>query len=73
VADLQPSRNAPVVILGTAHPAKFPDAVERASGTRPQLPAWLAGMMEKSEKFDVLPSDAKMVEEYVSNRARAAA
>jgi len=62
----------PVVILGTAHPAKFPDAVERASGIRPQLPAWLAGMMQKPEKFDVLPSDAKMVEEYVSDRARAA-
>ncbi len=67
------STAAPIVILGTAHPAKFPDAVERASGIRPQLPAWLAGMMQKPEKFDVLPSDAKMVEEYVSNRARAAA
>jgi len=73
VADLLSSKDAPVVVLGTAHPAKFPDAVEKASGVRPQLPAWLAGMMEKSEKFDVLPSDAKMVEEYVSHRARAAA
>lgn len=63
----------PVVILSTAHPAKFPDAVERASGIRPQLPSWLAGMMQKAEKFDVLPSDAKMVEEYVSHRARAGA
>lgn len=73
VAERFDTANAPVVILGTAHPAKFPDAVERASGIRPQLPAWLAGMMQKPEKFDVLPSDAKMVEEYVSNRARAAA
>jgi threonine synthase len=73
VAETLSPATAPVVILGTAHPAKFPDAVEHASGIRPQLPGWLAGMMEKSEKFDVLPSDAKMVEEYVSDRARAAA
>ena len=73
VADRLNASTAPVVVLGTAHPAKFPDAVERASGVRPQLPTWLAGMMEKPEKFDVLPSDAKMVEEYVSHRARAGA
>ena len=63
----------PIVVLSTAHPAKFPDAVECACGIRPQLPSWLAGMMQKPEKFDVLPSDVKMVEEYVSHRARAGA
>lgn len=66
---LEPSQT-PLVVLSTAHPAKFPDAVEKASGMRPALPVWLAGMMDKPEKFDVLPSDAKMVEEYVSHHAR---
>lgn len=62
---------AAVVVLGTAHPAKFPDAVEKATGIRPQLPAWLSGMMQKPEKFAVLPSDVKMVEDYVKSRTRA--
>ncbi len=65
------SASAPVVVLGTAHPAKFPAAVERASGVYPTLPAWLAGMMEKRERFVTLPSDAKIVEEYVETRTRA--
>lgn len=62
---------APVVILGTAHPAKFPAAVEKASGVHPQLPAWLSGLMQRSERFATLPSDVKMVEEYVQTRTRA--
>lgn len=62
---------APVVTLGTAHPAKFPAAVEKASGVHPALPTWLAGMMERNEQFVTLPSDVKMVEEYVQTRTRA--
>jgi threonine synthase len=62
----------PMVVLGTAHPAKFPAAVEAASGVSPALPAWLGGLMTAEEKYTVLPSDLKMVEDYVSRRARAA-
>ncbi|MBZ9797563.1 threonine synthase [Mesorhizobium sp. ES1-4] len=62
----------PMVVLGTAHPAKFPAAVEAASGISPALPAWLGGLMTFEEKYTVLPSDLKMVEDYVSRRARAA-
>ena len=62
----------PMVVLGTAHPAKFPAAVEAASGVSPALPAWLGGLMTFEEKYTVLPSDLKMVEDYVSRRARAA-
>ncbi|TGQ63638.1 threonine synthase [Mesorhizobium sp. M00.F.Ca.ET.186.01.1.1] len=62
----------PMVVLGTAHPAKFPAAVEAASGISPALPAWLSGLMEAEENYTVLPSDLKMVEDYVSRRARAA-
>jgi len=72
VADTLPAGTA-TVILGTAHPAKFPDAVEKACGVRPALPAWLGDLMSKAERFDVLPSDAKIVEDYVSHRTRAAA
>ena len=62
----------PMVVLGTAHPAKFPAAVEAASGVSPALPAWLGGLMTAEEKYTVLPSDLKMVEDYVGRRARAA-
>ena len=62
----------PMIVLGTAHPAKFPAAVAKASGITPSLPDWLAGLMEREEKFTALPSDLKMVEDYVGRHARAA-
>jgi threonine synthase len=61
-----------MIVLGTAHPAKFPAAVEAACGVAPVLPAWLSGLMQADEKFTVLPSDLKMVEDHISYRARAA-
>ena len=64
--------STPMVMLGTAHPAKFPAAVEAASGVRPALPAWLGGLMSAEERFTVLPSDLKMLEDYVSRHTRAA-
>ncbi|MCO5072704.1 MAG: threonine synthase [Rhizobiaceae bacterium] len=64
--------SAPTIILGTAHPAKFPDAVHAASGITPELPEWLADLMERREKFTVLPSDLKQVEEHISRLSRAA-
>ena len=64
--------SAPTIILGTAHPAKFPDAVHAASGITPKLPEWLADLMERREKFTVLPSDLKQVEEHISRLSRAA-
>jgi threonine synthase len=63
---------SPMIVLGTAHPAKFPDAVERASGVAPALPEWLSGLMDAKETFTVLPSDLKMVEDHISRHARAA-
>ena len=45
----------PMVCLATAHPAKFPDAVEQATGIRPPLPERLADLFEREEHFDVLP------------------
>src|SRR5690606_36991852 len=56
--------DAPMVVLSTAHPAKFPAAVEAVSGVRPALPAWLGGLMNRQERFTVLPSDPKMVEDH---------
>ncbi|SET50272.1 threonine synthase [Oceanicella actignis] len=50
-------RAAPMVVLGTAHAAKFPDAVERACGVRPALPARMADLFERPERVRDLPND----------------
>jgi threonine synthase len=71
-AALRADRGEPTIIVGTAHPAKFPAAVEAACGVSPALPAWLDGLMTAEEKFAVLPSDLKMLEDYVGRHARAA-
>ncbi len=59
-------RGAPVVSLATAHPAKFPDAVERATGIRPALPERLADLLEREERYDVLPADLAAVQRHVA-------
>ena len=56
----------PVVCLATAHPAKFPDAVERATGVRPPLPAHLADLDERPERYDVLPADLATVRDHIA-------
>jgi threonine synthase len=61
----------PVVALSTAHPAKFPDAVERATGIRPVLPPHMADLMERKESFTVLSNDQAAVERVIRERARA--
>jgi threonine synthase len=63
----------PVVALATAHPAKFPDAVERATGVRPPLPERLSDLMERKEAIVVLPNDRRAVADYLRQTARAAA
>lgn len=57
--------DAPVVALGTAHPAKFPDAVERATGRRPALPERLADLYERDERMTVLPNDFAAVTAHI--------
>jgi threonine synthase len=61
----------PVVALATAHPAKFPEAVERATGMRPNLPPHLADLMDRRERFTVLPNEQSAVEAFIRERARA--
>jgi len=54
------------VTLATAHPAKFPDAVEQATGVRPPLPAHLADLFELPEQFTVLPHELATVQQFVA-------
>lgn len=61
-----------MVVLGTAHPAKFPDAVEAACGIRPALPPTHADLMERSEVFTVLGNDAAAIKAFIAGHSRAA-
>ncbi len=58
----------PIVALATAHPAKFPDAVERATGIRPQLPERLAELLQRPERVELLPNDLKTIQAFVRSR-----
>jgi len=61
-----------IVTLATAHPAKFPDAVERATGMRPLLPRRVGDLFDREERYDLLPNDLAAVQAYIAERARAA-
>ena len=63
----------PVVTLATAHPAKFGDAVERATGVRPTLPARIGALFERQERYTVLPAEIGAIEGFVADQAVAAA
>ncbi len=60
----------PMVALATAHPAKFPDAVEAATGVRPGLPDHLADLHERPERLTDLPADLAVIEDYVRAHRR---
>ncbi len=68
--ELRSSLSGPIVTLATAHPAKFPDAVERATGVRPRLPAHLADLMERNEHFTELPNELAAVQQFVELHAQ---
>ena len=57
----------PMITLGTAHPVKFEEAVERAGYDHPALPHHLADLMEREERLTVLPADLKTVQEFMAN------
>ena len=71
VAEAHTDASAPMVVLGTAHPAKFPDAVEAACGVRPDLPENLKPMMEAEERQQILAAEQGAVEKYIQSSARA--
>ena len=62
-------RELPIVTLATAHPAKFPDAVERATGQRPTMPARVGDLFEREERCTDLPGNYDAVAAYVAEHA----
>jgi threonine synthase len=61
--------DVPVVTLATAHPAKFRDAVERATGQRPALPARVGDLFERAERCSELPGDYAAIADYIAAHA----
>ncbi len=68
VANQQAPSATPMITLSTAHPAKFPDAVEAACGERPALPAFQGDLMNRKEHFTVLANDLAMIESHIEAR-----
>ncbi len=62
----------PMIVLGTAHPAKFPDAVEAACGVRPALPDWLSDLPERPERATPMAVDQAAIEQFILAASRAA-
>ncbi len=71
VAEQHLESKTPMITLATAHPAKFPTAVEAASGEYPELPARMGDMMTRKERFHVLPNDVSEVEAFIEKHSRA--
>jgi threonine synthase len=63
----------PMITLATAHPAKFPEAVEAACGIRPELPDWAKPILTRKERYDVLPAELATIEAAVEAHTRAVA
>ena len=66
----RPARTAPTIVLSTASPAKFPDAMEAITGERPTLPPRLAHLMTDPERFEVIPNDLAAVQWFVGAHSR---
>ncbi|HEU5017225.1 MAG TPA: threonine synthase [Pseudolabrys sp.] len=64
--------SVPMVVLSTAHPAKFPEAVKAASGVTPALPDWLVDLPHRPERLTVLPADQGAIESFILSASRAA-
>ena len=67
----QERRPGPMVVLGTAHPAKFPEAVKRATGRTADIPDRLQARLGGRERFKLLPNSAKAVADYIETQASA--
>jgi len=62
--------DTPMITLSTAHPAKFPAAIENATGTIPALPEWQKAMMQKTENFKTIDNDLEAIEKHVMALSR---
>lgn len=67
--EIEIDADIPIVTLATAHPGKFRDAVERATGNRPSLPARVGDLFARQERYDILSADYFSIADYIAERA----
>lgn len=60
--------NVLLVALACAHPAKFPDAVEKAIGIRPALPPHLSDLYDRKEHYVTMPNELGQIQEYIKEK-----
>ena len=65
------NKSTPRITLATAHPAKFPDAVTKATDEHPELPAHLSDLHDREERFDVLRNDLTQVQHFIRKHVTA--
>ena len=58
----------PMITLGTAHPVKFEEAVQRAGYEQPKLPHHLTDLMEREERLEVLPAQLDTIQQYMAEK-----
>jgi threonine synthase len=68
IARTHTDRTSPMITLATAHPAKFPEAVEKACGFRPSLPRKFADLLDRPETYEVLPKDVDVMRKFILSR-----
>ena len=61
----------PMITLSTAHPAKFPDAIEAATGILPKLPEWQGDLMSREENFKIIDNELEAIEKHIEAQTRA--
>ena len=69
-AGIPAPENPGAVTLATAHPAKFPDAVEAATGLRPPLPPRMADLYDRPERVTRVPNDLPTLKTLIRERIR---
>ncbi|WP_281966700.1 threonine synthase [Roseovarius nanhaiticus] len=68
VAEAHLDPDVPMITLATAHPAKFPAAVEEASGQHPPLPSHMADLYDREERITEVPNDLGAIESLIKER-----
>jgi len=71
VADEHRRPGVPMITLATAHPAKFPDAVDQAIGVRPELPPHMARLFDLPERLDRVENDNEALKSLILERRTA--
>ena len=62
--------SSPVIVMATAHPAKFPEVLKKAIGEKVEVPEHMSDMFKKQEKYDVLENNYEDLLEYINSHLK---